>query len=83
MAPEIAPYLRTDIGGAFTTDIERAMDVSRRLRAGQIFVNECYAGEVEIPFGGYGNSGDGREKSREALRNDAQTTNIAIVSRSA
>jgi delta 1-pyrroline-5-carboxylate dehydrogenase len=54
------------------------MRASRRLRAGQVFVNEWYAGGVETPFGGFGKSGYGREKGREALFNYVQTKNIAI-----
>lgn len=40
---------------------------AQHLRAGQVFVNEWYAGGVETLFGGYGKSGYGREKGREAL----------------
>ncbi len=66
------------VGGVFTADVERAMRTAQRLRAGQIFVNEWYAGGVETPFGGYGKSGYGREKGREALWNYVQTKNVAI-----
>ncbi|MEO0341896.1 MAG: aldehyde dehydrogenase family protein [Pseudomonadota bacterium] len=66
------------VGGVFTKDVDRAMRVARGTRAGQIFVNEWYAGGVETPFGGYGKSGYGREKGREALWNYVQTKNIAI-----
>lgn len=66
------------VGGVFTRDLDRAMGVARRLRAGQVFINEWYAGGVETPFGGYGKSGYGREKGREALWNYVQTKNIAI-----
>ncbi len=67
------------VGGVFTGDLDRALEVTRRLRAGQVFVNEWYAGGVETPFGGYGKSGYGREKGREALWNYVQTKNIAIA----
>ena len=66
------------VGGVFTKDIDRATHASQKMRAGQIFVNEWYAGGVETPFGGYGKSGYGREKGREALWNYVQTKNIAI-----
>ncbi len=66
------------VAGVFTSDLDRAMTASRRLRAGQVFVNEWYAGGVETPFGGFGKSGYGREKGREALLNYVQTKNIAI-----
>ena len=66
------------VGGVFTRDIDRATQAARQIRAGQIFVNEWYAGGVETPFGGYGKSGYGREKGREALWNYVQTKNVAI-----
>ena len=69
------------VGGIFTADIDAAHRAARRIRAGQIFINEWYAGGVETPFGGYGKSGYGREKGREALWNYVQTKNIAYRTR--
>ncbi len=66
------------VGGVFTRDLDRATSAARQMKAGQVFVNEWYAGGVETPFGGYGKSGYGREKGREALWNYVQTKNIAI-----
>ena len=66
------------VAGVFTQDLNRARKAAADLRAGQVFVNEWYAGGVETPFGGYGKSGYGREKGREALWNYVQTKNIAI-----
>ncbi|UWQ63442.1 aldehyde dehydrogenase family protein [Leisingera caerulea] len=66
------------VGGVFTRDLDRATRCARQIRAGQVFVNEWYAGGVETPFGGYGKSGYGREKGREALWNYVQTKNIAM-----
>ncbi len=66
------------VGGVFTSDLDRATTAARKIRAGQVFVNEWYAGGVETPFGGYGQSGYGREKGREALWNYVQTKNVAI-----
>ena len=66
------------VAGVFTKDVDRATRAARDLRAGQVFVNEWYAGGVETPFGGYGKSGYGREKGREALWNYVQTKNVAI-----
>lgn len=71
------------VGGVFTRDLDRATAAARKIRAGQIFINEWYAGGVETPFGGYGKSGYGREKGREALWNYVQTKNIAIRLRGA
>ena len=66
------------VGGVFTRDLDRATGAARQLRAGQVFVNEWYASGVETPFGGFGKSGYGREKGREALWNYVQTKNVAI-----
>jgi len=66
------------VGGVFTRDLDRATTAARQLRAGQVYVNEWYAGGVETPFGGYGKSGYGREKGRKALWNYVQTKNVAI-----
>jgi aldehyde dehydrogenase (NAD+) len=66
------------VGGVFTKDIDKATKAAQKIRAGQVFINEWYAGGVETPFGGYGKSGYGREKGREALWNYVQTKNVAI-----
>ncbi len=66
------------VAGVFTRDLTRATRAARHLKAGQIFVNQWFAGGVETPFGGYGKSGYGREKGREALWNYVQTKNVAI-----
>ncbi|MBW3603756.1 MAG: aldehyde dehydrogenase family protein [Actinobacteria bacterium] len=71
----------TDYGlaaGVFTRDLDRALWTADRLAAGQVFVNEWYAGGVETPFGGIKRSGFGREKGQEALRNYWQTKNVGI-----
>ena len=65
------------VNGIFTKDIDLANRAARALRSGQVFINEWFAGGVETPFGGYGKSGYGREKGREALWNYVQTKNIA------
>ena len=49
------------VGGVFTRDLDRATRAAQKIRAGQVFVNEWFAGGVETPFGGYGKSGYGRE----------------------
>jgi aldehyde dehydrogenase (NAD+) len=56
------------VAGVWTRDGARQMRLARRLRAGQVFVNDYGAGGgVELPFGGVGHSGHGREKGFEAL----------------
>lgn len=66
------------VAGIYTRELARAHRVAARLIAGQVFVNEWFAGGVETPFGGVGRSGYGREKGIEALSNYTYVKNIAI-----
>lgn len=52
----------------WTRDVSRAHRLSRRLRAGTVWIN-CYdeGGDQNLPFGGYKQSGNGRDKSLHAL----------------
>lgn len=53
--------------GLWTADVSKVHRLSRRLRAGTVWVN-CYEeGDLTVPFGGYKLSGNGRDKSRHAL----------------
>ncbi len=54
-------------GGIWTRDINTAHRVARALRAGTVYVN-CYdADDITVPFGGFKQSGNGRDKSLHAL----------------
>ncbi len=71
----------TDYGlcaGVYTKDLATAHWAADRLIAGQVFVNEWFAGGIETPFGGMKRSGYGREKGQEALRGYVQTKNVGI-----
>jgi gamma-glutamyl-gamma-aminobutyraldehyde dehydrogenase len=73
----------TDYGLAaavWTRDLNDAHSVSRRLRAGTVWVN-CYEeGDMSVPFGGFKQSGNGRDKSVHALDKytELKTTWIAL-----
>jgi len=66
------------VAGIWTSDLSRAHRVAARLEAGQVFVNEYFAGGVETPFGGYKMSGYGREKGIEALHHYTQLKCVTI-----
>ncbi len=71
----------TDYGlaaGVYTRDLKLAHWTADRLVAGQVYVNEWWAGGIETPFGGMKRSGYGREKGQEALLGYVQTKNVAI-----
>lgn len=53
--------------GLWTSDITRAHRVARRLRAGSVWVNYWDGGDMTAPFGGYKQSGNGRDKSLHAF----------------
>ena len=56
------------VAGVWTRDGARQFRMARRLRCGQVFINNYGAGGgVELPFGGFKASGHGREKGFEAL----------------
>jgi 4-guanidinobutyraldehyde dehydrogenase / NAD-dependent aldehyde dehydrogenase len=60
----------TDYGlaaGLWTRDIGRAHRVARALRAGSVWVNYWDGGDMTAPFGGYKQSGNGRDKSLHAF----------------
>ncbi len=51
----------------WTHDLDRAHRVARALRAGTVHVNQYDEDDITVPFGGYKQSGNGRDKSLHAL----------------
>jgi 4-guanidinobutyraldehyde dehydrogenase/NAD-dependent aldehyde dehydrogenase len=51
----------------WTRDLTTAHRVARELRAGSVWVNNYDGGDMTVPFGGYKQSGIGRDKSLHAL----------------
>jgi acyl-CoA reductase-like NAD-dependent aldehyde dehydrogenase len=51
----------------WTSDIKKAHRAAKALRAGSVWVNCFDAGDMTTPFGGYKQSGFGRDKSLHAL----------------
>lgn len=62
--------------GLWTAQLARAHRVSRHLRAGLVWVNCYFDGDISVPFGGVKQSGFGRDKSLHALDkySDLKTT---------
>ncbi len=65
-------------GYLWTRDVSRAMRVAKRIRAGTVVVNSAFLREQNAPFGGFNQSGVGREGGEWSWRNftEAKTTMI-------
>jgi aldehyde dehydrogenase (NAD+) len=64
--------------GVFTQKISVAHRIARQLQAGQVQVNGYPLGGVDTPFGGYKESGIGREKGMAALDHYTQLKTVII-----
>jgi acyl-CoA reductase-like NAD-dependent aldehyde dehydrogenase len=62
----------------WTRDITRAHKVARSLRAGTVNINSTDGGDITAPFGGYKQSGIGRDKSLHALEKYQQIKHTYI-----
>ena len=51
----------------WTADISKAHLTAKALRAGSVWVNQYDGGDMTAPFGGFKQSGNGRDKSRHAF----------------
>lgn len=54
--------------GIFTNDLNTGLEVSARLDAGQVYVNQYLIGGSQVPFGGFKQSGINREFGMDGLR---------------
>ncbi|GHI99318.1 aldehyde dehydrogenase [Streptomyces olivaceus] len=62
--------------GVWTQDVSRALEMTRGLRAGMVFVNNYGASDPAVPFGGYKMSGYGRENGRAAIEAYLETKSV-------
>jgi aldehyde dehydrogenase (NAD+) len=65
-------------GAVHSADPERALAVARRLRAGTVNVNTGNAFDADAPFGGYRQSGIGREMGVEGFEEYLQTKTVGL-----
>jgi len=75
----IANDVRFGLGsGVWTSDIGRALRMSERIQAGTVWVNTYRAVSYLSPFGGYKDSGLGRENGVDAMREYLQVKSVWI-----
>jgi acyl-CoA reductase-like NAD-dependent aldehyde dehydrogenase len=55
-------------GAVWTKDIHRGHRVASNLRAGSVWINACRTVAPQVPFGGFGASGIGRETAHKQWR---------------
>ncbi len=65
-------------GGVFSQDINKIMKVARGIRTGRVWVNQYNSFPAGSPFGGYKESGIGRETHKSVLDAYSQMKNILI-----
>ena len=64
--------------GIWTSDISKAHRFAKAVKAGTVWIN-CYSiFDAALPFGGYKQSGWGREMGHAALENYLQTKSVCI-----
>ncbi|MGV0776044.1 aldehyde dehydrogenase family protein [Mycolicibacterium elephantis] len=64
--------------GVWSTDYERALGVAAQLRAGTVWINNWHQIDSALPFGGYKQSGLGRELGEDALDEYTETKHVHI-----
>lgn len=64
--------------GVFTKDISKAMYVSEKLEAGTVFINTYNKTDVAAPFGGFKQSGFGKDLGEEALHEYLKTKAVTV-----
>jgi phenylacetaldehyde dehydrogenase len=62
--------------GVFTRDISKAYRTATRLRAGTVWINTYHVFDAAMPFGGYKESGWGREMGHQVLENYLETKSV-------
>jgi len=72
---------RTNYGlsaAVWTRDIKKAHTIARKLRAGVVWINTYNSFDAASPFGGYKESGIGRELGKYALANYLETKSVWV-----
>jgi (Z)-2-((N-methylformamido)methylene)-5-hydroxybutyrolactone dehydrogenase len=64
--------------GVWTQDLDRAINLPARLRAGTVWVNAYRVVSYLAPFGGFKNSGIGRENGKEAIREYLEAKSVFL-----
>ncbi|KAK7206393.1 putative aldehyde dehydrogenase [Myxozyma melibiosi] len=61
-----------------TTNLNTAIEAANRIRAGSVWVNTYHGMHWALPFGGFGQSGIGRENGKEAMKAYTEVKTVRI-----
>jgi acyl-CoA reductase-like NAD-dependent aldehyde dehydrogenase len=62
----------------WTTDIKKAFRTAQALRAGIVWINDSQPAPTEMPWGGYKQSGIGRELGKEGLEDFLEKKSVYV-----
>ncbi|HWT58386.1 MAG TPA: aldehyde dehydrogenase family protein, partial [Rhizobium sp.] len=62
--------------GVWSRDFDTCLTIGRKVRAGTVWMNTFMDGASELPFGGYRQSGLGRELGRHAVEDYTETKTL-------
>ena len=74
----------TDYGltaSIWTNDLKTALNSARRVRSGFVWINQVSAHYIGVPFGGYANSGTGREEGLSELLSYVEHKSVNVMLR--
>ncbi|GAC1321815.1 MAG: aldehyde dehydrogenase DhaS [Thermoleophilaceae bacterium] len=65
--------------GVWTRDVSKAHQLAKRIKAGTVYVNTYHLYDAALPFGGYKQSGWGREMGEEVLSAYQETKSVIVA----
>jgi len=65
--------------GIWTSDLGKAHRFARDVEAGMVYVNSYMNGDMQLPFGGWKESGNGRDKCIDAILSYTQSKGVWVT----
>jgi gamma-glutamyl-gamma-aminobutyraldehyde dehydrogenase len=65
--------------GIWTSDLGKAHRFARDVEAGMVYVNSYMNGDMQLPFGGWKESGNGRDKCMDAILSYTQSKGVWVT----
>ncbi|MDX3929817.1 MAG: aldehyde dehydrogenase [Shinella sp.] len=65
--------------GIWTSDLGKAHRFARDVEAGMVYVNSYMNGDMQLPFGGWKESGNGRDKCMDAITSYTQSKGVWVT----